>query len=100
MVSSSARCRVNGGVMRLNRKIAVALLLVSSAAFVGCGGGAEGNQHISSGSEGQELEELKKALDQGAIDQKNYEKLQKLILKRGYRPAPEPVARVSLFGRR
>ena len=70
--------------MRFNRKVAVALLLVGSTAFVGCGGGAEVNQHVSTVSQGQELEDLKKALDQGAIDQKNYEKLQKVILKRGY----------------
>ena len=70
--------------MRLNRKLAVALLLVSSTAFVGCGGGADVNQHVSTVSQGQQLEDLKKALDQGAIDQQNYEKLQKQILKRGY----------------
>ena len=74
----------DGGVMRSNRKLAVALLVISSAAFVGCGGGAEVNQHVSSVSQGQELEDLKKALDQGAIDPQNYEKLQKKILKRGY----------------
>jgi hypothetical protein len=60
------------------------LLLVGSTTLVGCGGGAEVNQHVSSVSQGQELEDLKKALDQGAIDQQNYEKLQKQILKRGY----------------
>ncbi len=70
--------------MRLNRKIAVALLLVCSTVFVGCGGGADVNQHVSTVSQGQQLEDLKKALDQGAIDQKNYVKLQKQILKRGY----------------
>jgi len=70
--------------MRLNRKLAVALLVVGSTAFVGCGGGAEVNQHVSSVSQGQELEDLKNALDQGAMDQQNYEKLQKMILKRGY----------------
>lgn len=70
--------------MRLNRKLAVALLVVGSTAFAGCGGGAEVNQHVSSVSQGQELEDLKRALDQGAIDQQNYEKLQKKILKRGY----------------
>ena len=70
--------------MTLNRKLALALLLVGSTAFVGCGGGAEVNQHVSSVSQGQELEDLKKALDQGAIDQQNYDKLQKQILKRGY----------------
>ena len=69
--------------MRFNRKLAVALLLVSSTAFVGCGG-ADVNQHVSTVSQGQQLEDLKKALDQGAIDQQNYEKLQKQILKRGY----------------
>ncbi len=70
--------------MRSNRILAIAMLAVSSATFVGCGGGAEVNQHVSSVSQGQELDDLKRALDQGAIDQTNYEKLQKKILKRGY----------------
>ena len=68
--------------MRSNRKLAIALLSISSAMFVGCGGGAEVKQ--TSVSQGQELADLKTALDQGAIDQANYEKLQKKILKRGY----------------
>jgi hypothetical protein len=51
---------------------------------VGCGGGAQVNQHLSTLSQGQELEDLKKALDQFAINHANYEKLQKKILKREY----------------
>ena len=70
--------------MKLDRKLALAVLLVGSVTFVGCGGGAEVNQHVSTVSQGQELDDLKKALDQGAIDRTNYEKLQKQILKRGY----------------
>ena len=70
--------------MKVDRKLALAMLLVGSVTFVGCGGGAEVNHHMSTVSQGQELEDLKKALDQGAIDQANYEKLQKKILKRGY----------------
>ena len=70
--------------MRLDRKFALAMLLIGSVTFVGCGGGADVNQHMTTVSQGQELEDLKKALDQGAIDQTNYEKLQQKILKRGY----------------
>jgi hypothetical protein len=71
--------------MTPNRKLALAaLLLTSSAALAGCGGGAEVNQHVSGVSQGQELADLKRALEVGAIDQANYDKLQKKIIKRGY----------------
>ncbi len=68
--------------MQSNRKLAVALLLIGVAA-VGCGG-ANVNQHVSTVSQGEQLTDLKRALDAGAIDQKNYEKLQKKILEGKY----------------
>jgi hypothetical protein len=71
-------------MMTLNRKLGIALFLAGSTLLAACGGGAEVNQHVSSVSQGQELADLKRALDQGAIDQANYEKLQKKILKRRY----------------
>jgi hypothetical protein len=58
--------------------------VLKGIALAGCGGGAEVNQHLSTVSQGQQLEDLKKALDQGAIDQDEYEELQSKILKRGY----------------
>ena len=69
--------------MKTNRMILVATLLLGFVAVNGCGG-ADVNQHVSSVSQGQQLEDLKKALDQGAITQDEYEQLQKKILKRGY----------------
>ena len=70
--------------MKSNRMLAIALLVVGPIGFVGCGGGAEVNQHVTTVSQGKELEDLKRALDLGAVDEKDYEKLQKVILKRGY----------------
>jgi len=69
--------------MRTNRNVAFALLLLGSAVLGGCGG-ADVNQHVSTVSQGKELEDLKRALEQGAIDQSEYDKLQKKILQRGY----------------
>ena len=68
--------------MKTNRMILVAMLL-GFGVVTGCGG-ADVNQHVTSVSQGQQLEDLKKALDQGAITQNEYEQLQKKILKRGY----------------
>jgi hypothetical protein len=70
--------------MKSNRMLAIALLVVGSVGFGGCGGGADVNQHVTTVSQGKELGDLKRALDLGAIDQKEYDKLQKAILKRGY----------------
>jgi len=70
--------------MRTYRTIAMAALLLGITTLTACGGGADVNQHVSSVSQGQELADLKKALDQGAITQDEYNELQKKILKRGY----------------
>jgi hypothetical protein len=70
--------------MRIQRTIALAVFLLGFTTLAACGGGAEVNQHMSTVSQGQELEDLKKALDQGAITQDEYNKLQLKILKRGY----------------
>jgi hypothetical protein len=69
--------------MRTNRTILFATVLLVSVAVAGCGG-ADVNQHVTSVSQGQQLEDLKKALDQGAINEDEYQKLQAKILKRGY----------------
>jgi hypothetical protein len=69
--------------MRTNRTILIATLLLGSVAVTACGG-ADVNQHVTSVSQGQQLEDLKKALDQGAINEDEYKKLQTKILKRGY----------------
>ena len=67
----------------MSRMILVAMVLLGSVTVTGCGG-ADVNQHVSTVSQGQQLEDLKKALDQGAITQDEYQELQKKILKRGY----------------
>lgn len=69
--------------MRMKQTISIALFLLGVTTFAGCGGGAEVKQHLSTVSQGQQLEDLKKALDQGAITQDEYAKLQKKILKDG-----------------
>jgi hypothetical protein len=70
--------------MSIHRTIALGVLLFGLTTLSACGGGAEVNQHVSSVSQGQELADLKKALDEGAITQDEYDKLQQKILKRGY----------------
>jgi len=47
-----------------------------------CGGGAEVTSKVSTTSTGQQLMDLKKALDSGAITQQEYEKERKKILDR------------------
>lgn len=65
--------------------LVLAALFAGATSFAGCrGGGANVQQNVTTVSQGQELEDLKRALDQGAITQDEYEKLQKKILKRGY----------------
>jgi hypothetical protein len=46
------------------------------------GGGADVQQHISTVSKGKELEDLKRALDAGAINQSEYSRLQAAIMRR------------------
>src|SRR5512135_727250 len=71
--------------MRITRIVVAAIMVGSPLALAGClGGGADVEQHISTVSKGKELEDLKRALDEGAIDQKDYEKVREKILKRQY----------------
>jgi hypothetical protein len=68
--------------MTITRKLALALLFAGS---VGCsGGGAQVHQYVSTVSQGQELEDLKLALDQGAVTKSEYDRLQQKILSRKY----------------
>ena len=68
--------------MGIMRNLAVAIMLALPLALVGCGGGAEVDQHISTVSKGKELEDLKRALDEGAINQKEYDRLREKVMKR------------------
>ncbi|HKY02591.1 MAG TPA: SHOCT domain-containing protein [Burkholderiales bacterium] len=58
--------------------------LLASAMLSGCfGGGADVDTQFSMVSQGQELTDLKRALDEGAITQSEYEKLRKKMINRG-----------------
>lgn len=71
--------------MKTKRKLVLAALFAGTALLAGCSGGsAKVQQNLSSVSQGQQLEDLKKALEQGAITQEEYNKLQKKVLQRGY----------------
>jgi hypothetical protein len=60
-----------------------AALIGAALSLAGCsGGGAEVHQYISTVSKGKELEDLKRALDAGAINQSEYSRLQAAILRR------------------
>jgi hypothetical protein len=58
-----------------------AILVLMSASLQGCGGGGA-KTSVNSTTTGQELTDLKRALDQGIITQKEYDKKRREILKR------------------
>lgn len=69
--------------MRLVQYICVAGLFVAALAVGGCGGGgAQVRSELYSTTVGQELIDLQKARDRGAISQEEYEKQRKKILER------------------
>jgi hypothetical protein len=71
--------------MRITRILALAILVGVGGGLGGCfGGGADVEQHVSTVSQGQELADLKRALDEGAITQQEYDKLHQKILSRRY----------------
>lgn len=52
------------------------------ATLVGCGGGgAKLQSDITTTTKGQQLMDLKKALDSGAINQEEYDRLRKKVLE-------------------
>ena len=61
--------------------LAVCGLVVFGAAACG-GGGAEVKSEVSTTTTGQQLIDLKKALDAGAINQQEYERERKKILEK------------------
>jgi hypothetical protein len=64
-------------------KITIALvLLIFCASFMGCGGGARVQSEISTTSLGQELTDLEKAYEAGIINQKEYERAKKGLMKK------------------
>ena len=69
--------------MTLIRRISVVLMLALPLGVAACGGGgADVRTSTTTVSKGQELTDLKKALDSGAITQKEYEKLREEVLDR------------------
>lgn len=63
--------------------IALAAVVSLSIPLAGCsGGGADVQSDIRTTTVGQELSDLKKALDSGAINQAEYEKQRQIILNR------------------
>ena len=66
----------------MKRTLTAAALLLASL-LAGCGGDTVVNQDSSPKvSQGQELTDLQRALDAGAINQKEYDKLKQVVLKR------------------
>jgi len=69
--------------MHMQRTIAAAALVLSGV-LAGCGGDTVvTTPNTTSISQGQELTDLQRALDGGAINQKEYDKLKSVVLKRG-----------------
>jgi hypothetical protein len=69
--------------MEMNSKLWIPAIL-SATLLSGCGGGdthikVQGSTQIT---KGQELTDLQRALNEGAINQKEYDSLRKIILKR------------------
>jgi len=70
--------------MSLSKKalpLALCVSLLSGVAACG-GGGADVRSEITTATVGQQLMDLKKALDSGAITQQEYEKQRKKILEK------------------
>ncbi len=64
-----------------NRLIVLALFGVLALGVGSCGGGAEVQSSISTATVGQQLLDLKKAYDSGAITKQEYEQQRKKILE-------------------
>jgi hypothetical protein len=64
----------------------IRILVVSGALLVGgCfGGGADVVQNVSTVSQGQQLADLKRALDEGAVTQQEYDRLRAKLVKGSY----------------
>lgn len=69
----------------MKTSLIVAMALAASLALTGCGSSSKANVTVTGTttvSKGQELSDLQKALEQGAISQNDYDKVRAIILKR------------------
>ena len=68
--------------MRRREVVGVLLASLLATSLVGCsGGGAEVKSEVRTTTTGQELLDLKKALDSGAITQQEYDAQRKRVLE-------------------
>lgn len=61
----------------------ISVLMVALTGLSACGGGGKQTTTVTTISTGQQLTDLKTALDAGAISQAEYDKNRKKILKNG-----------------
>jgi hypothetical protein len=69
----------------MNRKWIVATALAACAVITGCGSSSKANVTVTGTttiSKGQELSDLQRALEAGAISQADYDKVRAKILRR------------------
>lgn len=64
------------------KALAIAAILSVTLALGGCGGGGKTTVKNESTTTGQQLIDLKKAYEEGAIDESEYERQRKKILKK------------------
>ncbi len=70
--------------MPTNRTFALAAALACAALAAGCGGGGATSTtqtEVTTVSQGQQLMDLKKALDSGAISQQEYDRMRAKIIE-------------------
>lgn len=61
----------------------ITLLAFTAASVTACGGGSKQTTNVKATTTGQELADLQKALDEGLITEKEFEKKRKDILANG-----------------
>jgi PBP1b-binding outer membrane lipoprotein LpoB len=69
----------------MKTRLLFALVLTTSLFLSGCASSSKANVTVTGTttiSKGQELTDLQKALEQGAISQRDYDKVRAIILKR------------------
>jgi hypothetical protein len=65
----------------MNKALFPALLAALVLGLAGCAGDAEVKSEINTTTKGQQLIDLKKALDSGALNQEEYERERQRLLK-------------------